>query len=152
MAPRTILGTIDGNRGVRKELTPNQRGKIEGARLAGATFKVASEIAECALSTAKTTIRRAPERHDGISKPRSGRPKEWDARFERRVVRIVRMHPRITYAQMRDQLHTYLSHDTLARILNGYHISKWLSKQRPYLTAAAVKSRLRWALHHADWT
>jgi hypothetical protein len=102
MAPRTILGTIDGNRGVRKELTPNQRGKIEGARLAGTTFKVASEIGECALSTAKITIRRAPERHDGISKPRSGRPKEWDARFERRVVRIVRMHPRITYAQMRD--------------------------------------------------
>jgi hypothetical protein len=76
MAPRTILGTIDGNRGVRKELTPNQRGKIKGARLGGATFKVASEIGECALSTAKITIRRASERHDGISKPRSKRPKE----------------------------------------------------------------------------
>jgi hypothetical protein len=74
MAPRTILGTIDGNRGVRNELTPNQRGKIQGARLAGAIFKVASEIGECAPSTAKITIRRAPERHDGISKPRSGRP------------------------------------------------------------------------------
>jgi hypothetical protein len=31
MRPRTILGTIDGNRGVGNELTPNQRGKIEGA-------------------------------------------------------------------------------------------------------------------------
>jgi hypothetical protein len=56
MAPHTILGTIDGNRGVRKELTPNQRGKFKGARLAGTTFKVASEIAECALSTAKIII------------------------------------------------------------------------------------------------
>jgi hypothetical protein len=74
MAPRTILGTIDGNRGVRNELTPNQRGKIEGARQAGATFKVASEIGECTPSTAKTTIRRVPERHNRISKPRSGRP------------------------------------------------------------------------------
>ena len=76
MAPRTILGTINGNRGVRNKLTPNQRGKIQGARQAGAIFKVASEISECAPLTAKTTIRRAPERHNRISKPRSERPKE----------------------------------------------------------------------------
>jgi DNA-directed RNA polymerase specialized sigma24 family protein len=76
MRPRTILGVIDGNRGVRNELTPNQRGKIQGVRLAGATFKVAAEIAECAPSSVKTTIRRALERHNGQSKPRSGRPLE----------------------------------------------------------------------------
>jgi hypothetical protein len=74
MAPRIILGTINGNRGVRNKLTPNQRRKIKGARQAGATFKVASEIDECAPLTAKTIIRRALERHDKISKPRSGRP------------------------------------------------------------------------------
>jgi hypothetical protein len=38
MRPRTILGTIDGNRGVNNELTPNQRGKIEGAVAIGASF------------------------------------------------------------------------------------------------------------------
>jgi hypothetical protein len=64
MRPRTILGAINRNRGVRNELTPNQRGKIQDTRLAGATFKVAAEIAEYAPSTAKTTIRRAPERHN----------------------------------------------------------------------------------------
>jgi len=117
MAPRTILGAINGNRGVRNELTPNQRGKIQGARLAGATFKVAAEIAEYTPSTAKTIIRRVLERHNGQSKPRSGRPLEWDARFERRVIRVVRVYPRTTYAQLADQLHTYLSHNTLARIL-----------------------------------
>ena len=117
MAPRTILGAINGNRGVRNELTPNQRGKIQGARLAGATFKVAAEIAEYTPSTAKTIIRRVLERHNGQSKPRSGRPLEWDARFERRVIRVVRVYPRTSYAQLADQLHIYLSHDTLARIL-----------------------------------
>jgi DNA-directed RNA polymerase specialized sigma24 family protein len=65
MRPRTILGAINGNRGVRNELTPNQRGKIQGARLTGATFKVAAEIAEYAPSTVKTTIRRALERYNG---------------------------------------------------------------------------------------
>jgi hypothetical protein len=74
MAPRTILRTIDGNRGARNELTPNQRGKIQGARQTGATFKVVSEIGECAPLTAKTIIRRALERYNRISKPRSDRP------------------------------------------------------------------------------
>jgi hypothetical protein len=74
MAPRTILGTINGNRGVRNKLTPNQRGKIKGARQAGAIFKVVSEIGECASLIAKITIRRASERYNGISKPRSSRP------------------------------------------------------------------------------
>jgi hypothetical protein len=117
MRPRTILGAINGNRGVRNKLTPYQRGKIQGTRLAGATFKVAAEIAECAPSTAKTTIRRVLEYHNGQTKPLSGRPLEYDARFERRVVRTVRTHPRTTYAQLADQLYTYLSHATLAYIL-----------------------------------
>jgi hypothetical protein len=74
MVPRTILGIIEGNREVRNKLTSNQRGKIQDARQAGAIFKVVSEIGECASLTVKTTIRRAPERHNGISKPRSDRP------------------------------------------------------------------------------
>jgi hypothetical protein len=74
MALYTVLGTINGNRGAINELTPNQRGKIQGARQAGATFKVASEIGECAPLTAKIKIRRAPERYNEISKPRSDRP------------------------------------------------------------------------------
>jgi hypothetical protein len=74
MAPRIILDTFNDNQGVRNKLTPNQRGKIQGARQAGATFKVASEIGECTPLTAKITIRRVSERHNGILKPRSGRP------------------------------------------------------------------------------
>jgi hypothetical protein len=74
MAPRTILGTINDNGGVRNELTPNKRGKFQGARQAGATFKVASEIGECAPLTVKIIIQRALKRHNGILKPRSDRP------------------------------------------------------------------------------
>ena len=42
MPPRTPLGIINGNRGYGHELTPNQRGKIEGAKLSGSTNKVAA--------------------------------------------------------------------------------------------------------------
>jgi hypothetical protein len=47
MRPRTILGTIDGNRGVGNELTPNQRGKIEGAVAVGANFTQAVQVVDC---------------------------------------------------------------------------------------------------------
>jgi hypothetical protein len=150
MRPRTILGAIDGNRGVNNELTPNQRGKIEGAIAVGANFAQAAKVVNCDPETARKTILLAPKRQNGQSRSRPGRPPEWDARFERRLVRIVRMHPRTTYAELRDQLYTYLSYDTLAYILKKYHISKWLSKQRLFLLPAVVKRRLQWAFRHAD--
>ena len=62
------------------------------------------------------------------------------------------MNPKTIYQQMREELHTYLSHDTLARILKENGISNWLAKKRSFLTADAVKKRLQWALEHADWT
>ena len=97
MAPRTVLGIIDGNRGVRSELTPNQRRKIEGAKLANTTFRVISEIGKCILSTAKTTVRRASKCHNRYSLPRSGRPREWDSRFERRVLQLIHINLKTTY-------------------------------------------------------
>jgi hypothetical protein len=102
MPPRTILGTIDGNRRIGNELSANQRRKIQGARLVGVTLEAAGKVVNCGARTAQTTIHRAPERLDRASKPRSGRPKTWDSRFERRVVRIVRMHLKITYASLRN--------------------------------------------------
>jgi Transposase len=142
MRLRTILGTIDGNRGVGNKLTPNQRGKIEGAVAVGENFTQAVQVVDCTRQAARKTVLLALKRHDRYFKPRSGRSKEWDARFERRVVRTVRMHPKTIYAQLRDQLYTYLSYDTLARILKDYHISAWLSKKRPFLSSAVVKRRL----------
>jgi hypothetical protein len=38
MRPRTILGIINGNRGVENKLTLNQRGKIEGVIAISANF------------------------------------------------------------------------------------------------------------------
>jgi hypothetical protein len=98
MRPRTILGIINGNKGVGNKLTPNQRGKIEGVIAVGANFTQAAQMVDCTRQSARKTVLLTPKRHDGYSKPRSGRPKEWDARFERRVVRTVRIHPKITYA------------------------------------------------------
>jgi hypothetical protein len=152
MAPRTVLGAIDGNRGYGCELTPNQRGKIEGAKAVGSSFKAAADLVNCTKEAARKTVLLSSERHDGQSKPRIGRSKSWDDRFERRVLRIARINPKTTYQQMREALHTHLSHDTLSRILSANGITKWLAKKRPYISLAAVKKRYRWALFHKDWS
>ena len=47
MPPRTPLGIINGNRRKSGELTPYQRGKIEGARNAGSTFADAAKQVKC---------------------------------------------------------------------------------------------------------
>jgi hypothetical protein len=52
MPPRTPLALINSNRRFKEELTPNDRGKIEGAIAAGATFTFAAENVNCAPSTA----------------------------------------------------------------------------------------------------
>jgi transposase len=142
MSLRIILGIINRNRRIGNKLSANQRGKIQDTRLVGVTLEAAGKVVNYGARTTQTTIHRAPERLDKASKPRSGRPKTWDSRFEKRVMRIIRMHPKITYASLRDQLHTYLSHDTLARILDNYYIRKWLAKKRLFLSPDTVKKRL----------
>jgi hypothetical protein len=76
MRSRTILGIINGNRGVNNELTPNQRGKIEGAVAIGASFARAVTLVDCDPEIARKTILLAPERYNRISKSRSRRPQE----------------------------------------------------------------------------
>jgi hypothetical protein len=76
MRPRTILGTIDSNRGVGNELIPNQRGKIEGVVAVGANFTQATQVVDYIRQSARKTVLLIPKRHDRYSKPRSERPKE----------------------------------------------------------------------------
>ena len=56
MRPRTILGIINGNRGFGNELTPNQRGKIEGVVAVGANFTQAVLVADYTRQSAQKTV------------------------------------------------------------------------------------------------
>ena len=73
MPPRTPLGIINGNRRKSGELTPYQRGKIEGARNAGSTFVDAAKQVKCHEDTARSTLRLAPKRLNNHTKKRSSR-------------------------------------------------------------------------------
>ena len=76
MPPRTPLALIDGNRRFKEELTPNDRGKIEGAIAADTTYAFAAENVNYASSIARYTVQQASKRQYRHSKSRSKRPKE----------------------------------------------------------------------------
>jgi len=74
MPPRTPLGIIDGNRRQGGELTPYQRGKIEGTCNVGSSFASTGRQVKYYRNTARTTVLLASERLDGHTKKRIGRP------------------------------------------------------------------------------
>jgi transposase len=93
-APRAPLGEISGNRPKNIELTPVQRGFIEGAIQFGASFSKVAESLNYSKGTISNTLRLASERYNGESKPRPGRPQKWDDRLERRILRVIRSFPK----------------------------------------------------------
>ena len=94
--PRTPLGPISSNRVYKKqkkELTPLQRSEIIGAAKCGVPkFMIADALHQDA-STVSKTIKKATLRSNQRSLSRSGRPKTWTSRDQRRLVIFVRRNP-----------------------------------------------------------
>jgi hypothetical protein len=90
MPPRTPLGIINGNRQYNKELTLYERRRIVSTCNAGATFIFTADLVEYDPTTARCTLLLDPERLNGHTKPRKGKPRLYDVRFERRVLRLAR--------------------------------------------------------------
>lgn len=73
--PRRPLQSISPNLRARgQELSSYVRGKIIASRNAGLSFVEIAHQEGLPAATVRTTFRRDPERQNGISKPRSGRP------------------------------------------------------------------------------
>ena len=143
MAQRTPLGVISNNvRRKNHELTPSQRGEIIRALRNGATYAGAATQVDCHEKTVRSTLKRYSVQSTNVSHKRCGRPPKWDERFERRLLRFVRINPKSTYAQVKRALDHTLSHDTIARILKPHGIKNWMCKKRPYLSEEVAFKRL----------
>jgi hypothetical protein len=150
--PRVPLGAIDDNIIRRQPVTPFTRGYIDkGAASGQSAASLGRELGKDE-STIRKTLKLNPLRIDGNTQPRSGRPPIACPRAIRRLLRLVRHEPTLTYAQVKTRLIITWSHDTIMRILDKYGIKKWRKKRRPVLTSEVVVKRLEWALEHVDWT
>jgi hypothetical protein len=149
---RTPLGPRSGNSRRGPELTPYQRGRILGAATLGRTPTRIADVENWPISTIKSTIELDLERNNGQSKPRSGRPKLYNDRDERRILRQVRLFPKCTHADVRKACAVTLCDSTLKTILKKYGIANWRGKRRPELTEEVAAKRLAWCLVRKDWT
>jgi transposase len=125
---RAPLLDIISNRRAGTELSPHTRSVIIGMKLGGKNgVQIADEL-KLPRSTVYNTINQSSNRDANQSKPRSGQPKRYTARDERRVLRIVQQNPKMTWRAVMTALNLNVSKRTLQRILEEHGISKCLPK------------------------
>ena len=149
---RRPLQSLNPNILSRRELTPYKRGKIEGARTIGGSWRQITEALHIPLRTVRNTISQASTRYEGATQPRIGRPNIYDPRDERLILRIVRQNPKITYRQLAQESGLKFCRSTFTRLLKKYGIKNWVAKKRPLLTPENASTRYRWADDRKDWT
>jgi len=103
-------------------------------------------------STIRSTISQAPHLNQGVSKPRSGRPKSCSVREQRHIIRTARAKPEITYQELLERTGVNCSKSTVYWILKKYGLTNWLAKKRPLLREEDAAKRLAWAKERNDWT
>ena len=147
---RSPLAPISGNQRRGPDLYLSLRGKIVTLKESSVTT---STIARLSLprSTIQSTLDLDELRNNGESQPRIGRPLSYTPSDERRILRIVRAHPKLTYRELLSQLGLEIHPNTVKKILKEYRIQNWKCKHRPFLTPALAAKRLAWCLEHKDW-
>lgn len=152
MPPRTPLQEIDGNRAFNEELTPYLRGKILTYKECGWTERQIASRLEISKSGVHRTIDSHRSRIDGHSLPRSGAPLKTTPQDRRRILRVVKKNPDVTYDKIRTETGISISNTLLHLILRSFHMDHWIKKKRTLLDEDSAKARLEWCLAHKDWT
>jgi transposase len=150
--PRRPLAAVSGNKSRGKELTPNVRGQITGKFKSGVSKNQIGKDLGISPSTVADTIRSKPERLDGKSLSRTGRPKKLSERDKRYIMILIKGNPFLTFREIRDETGLTLSRPTLRKILKESGYGNWIAKKRPKLTQEHANLRYQWALKRKDWT
>jgi transposase len=148
---RKILGEISGNAKRRRELTPWERAKIVSKREEGLSFKKISRRTGTPKTTCIDTVHKHNNSTQGISAPRSGRPKILDPRLERRIVRFIHTAPDASYREIQTRIGLTCSKATIYRILKDHGLTNWRKRKRPALTKANARERLLFCRRYRRW-
>lgn len=150
--PRTPLAQTDGNRRPpNHELTPYERGKIEGAAAGGLSHSQIRALVKRDRSTIATTLRRAGVRQDGYSQPRKGRPQVYSERDQRTMLRNLRLQPKFKFEERRKATGLKMGNTYIKDLARANGLSHWRAKKRPELSEANAAARLLWCRCRASW-
>lgn len=150
MPPRRPLRAVSGNIVKREELTPFLRGKILDRHEVGESAHTISQALGIPRRTVRDTIDKKDIRSEGRSKERSGQPRKFTQRAIRRIFRIIKEEPFITYRQLRDKLDLGCSPSTILRALKDSKWGHWRAAKRPRLTAEHARLRFEFANRYED--
>jgi hypothetical protein len=104
LTPRVPLGAIDVNIIRRQLVTLFTRGYIDKGAVSGQSATSLDRELERGESIIRKTLKLNPLRIDGITQPRSSKPSVICSRSIRRLLRVVRHKPTLTYAQVKTKL------------------------------------------------
>ena len=124
IAQRTPLAPLDLNRIKNKELSLYLRGSIQTwAAISLGTAEIARKTF-LTPETVKSTLSRNPQRHEGITLPRSGCPSKLSRRDRRTLLRYICKNPKLSYKQVFINTSLPICKKTIYRILKEESIKK----------------------------
>ena len=134
-----------------RELSASERNQILGARDSGLSIgKVAAQFGR-PKSTVQYTIEHRHDRVDGISQPRSGRPRRLSAGDKRLLKFAFQRNPQISYAQLIAENCPGVRKTQVYRFVKTLYIHKWKALERILLNQEDADRRYSWALEHSNW-
>jgi hypothetical protein len=95
---RTPLRQLNGN-SIRRgpELTPYKRGRIAGAKIAGMSPQEMELQMKHSRGAVRATLALEILRSNGASMPRPGRPKIYNERDRRMMIKNLRSYPKLSF-------------------------------------------------------
>ncbi|KAG4427824.1 hypothetical protein IFR05_016693, partial [Cadophora sp. M221] len=97
---RQPLGLISGNRVVKKQLTPYQRGLIVGESRGGAKSRGIAKALNVVRSTISYTLLQEDLRPEGTNLPKTPRKNTYTKSDERNLLRHVKKYPKDSYKEV----------------------------------------------------
>src|SRR5436190_20124582 len=126
MAQRTPLAPLDLNRIRNQELSPWLRGSIQTWAAVGLGNAEIARKTFLSPATVQSTLQRNPQRHEGTTISRPGRPQILSRRDRRALLRLVRKCPKLIYDQIISETGLNVCKKTVYRMLRDEGIKKWI--------------------------
>ena len=149
--PRTPLGQISGNRQPGHELSPYQRGQIIGLSAAGTSQRKIAAQLSLSKGAIQYTLDHKESRPGGLSAPRCSHPPKYTLRETRKMLRCVRIYPKMTFDERRAHCDTKMSNSHIKNLCRETGLSHWRAKKRPKLSEEHAKLHYKWCQIRQHW-
>ena len=118
-----IASVLTANRSRGSELDPTVRAAILAAVDSGLSKAEIARRYNISRRTVYNTINRLSTANSLNSRPRTGRPPKLSIRDRRRLIRMVRLQPKIVYALLRQESSISTSKSTFYRVIKACGIT-----------------------------